>query len=101
MNKLLLSTIATLSLLSLAACTSSEGAFHRMSEEELAAYNATVAGIDQIYCVEEVRAGSHIRRRFCASVGEINQALENQASNLDVINYGPPNSRIATPGYNN
>lgn len=93
-----LSVIAVATLL-LAACENSRPAFHRMSEQELVAYNASVDAPDQIYCVEEVRAGSFIRKRFCASLADIANALENQINGLDVINYSPRGIGLATPGY--
>lgn len=66
-------TTILLTLLSaLVACSSvSQPAFHRMSEEELIAYNASVPNRDRVQCREEVAVGSHIRRRICTKVQDI------------------------------
>ena len=67
----------------LAACAvqSDIPQFDRMSDTELAMYNSTADVPDMVLCVEEVRIGSHIRKKFCAT-------LENQSNQLGVMNHG-------------
>ena len=62
----------------LTACNSAQMNFERMSFPELVAYNRTVEPMDQIYCVEEIRAGSHIRRRHCETLIEIRRVWRDQ-----------------------
>lgn len=86
MFRIFLSTIVILSLASCAA--GGDKPFHRMSFQELADYNAAVAAEDYVYCFEEVRAGSHIRKRFCSTVEDMIYGLDNSVRYLDTINYG-------------
>lgn len=85
MHRILLATAA---LIMLAACATDEVSFKRMSVEELALYNTTVEVNDMIYCFDEIRTGSHIRKKYCASIAEIADALESDSQYLGVINYG-------------
>lgn len=62
--------------------------FDRMSDTELAMYNSTADGPDMVLCVEEVRIGSHIRKKYCATLAEYANALENQSNQLGVMNHG-------------
>jgi hypothetical protein len=74
----------------LAACAvqSDIPQFDRMSDTELAMYNSTADVPDMVLCVEEVRIGSHIRKKFCATLEEYANALENQSNQLGVMNHG-------------
>lgn len=69
MTRLIFITCAALTL---AACASSSGKinFNAMSEEELAAYNAGLAAMDQVVCVTERRSGSHIKATQCMTRSE-------------------------------
>jgi len=69
----------------LTACNSAQMDFERMSFPELVAYNRTVEPMDQVYCVEEIRAGSHIRRRHCETLIEIQENLARSASAINVL----------------
>ncbi len=81
--------LATFACTLLAACTTTVVPYVRMSEGELARYNTTVVDVeDMVYCFEGVRTGSHIRKKRCATIGELMYALENNASYLDTLNYG-------------
>ena len=74
----------------LTACSSSAPLnFERMSLSELVTYNRTVEPMDQIYCTEEFRVGSHIRRRRCETLIEIQERVANSASAINVIGTGP------------
>lgn len=54
--------------LMLASCAAPKPKFHDMSAAELMAYNRTVSYGEQVHCYNEVRLGSHIRRRSCSSL---------------------------------
>ena len=69
----------------LTACNSTPMDFERMSFPELVAYNRTVEPLDQVYCVEEIRVGSHIRRRYCDTLIEIQERLARSASAINVL----------------
>ncbi len=71
--------------LSLAACKSDQSDFKHMNSAELVAYNRTVDFWDQVYCVVEVRTGSHIRRRHCNTLYEIYTQVERSASSVNVM----------------
>ena len=72
----------------LAACSSTERPFKLMSAEELLAYNSIVSVDEMIYCMEDVRTGSHIRKKYCATIAEINRNLEDNSHTLGLVNYG-------------
>jgi len=59
--------------------------FERMSVADLMAYNRTVEFGDQIHCAEEIRAGSHIRRRHCETLTEMQDRIVDSAASLNVI----------------
>lgn len=59
--------IAGSSLL-LLSCANQPMSFERMSLVELEAYNEGKPVMDQIFCQEERRTGSHIRKRWCRTV---------------------------------
>ncbi len=75
--------------LSLGACTSTDNDnitdFKRMNSAELAAYNRDADFWDQVHCVNEVRTGSHIRRRHCSTLYEIYTQVESSASEVSVL----------------
>ena len=80
--------IAAIACLLLASCTSTEPFFKLMSVDELAHYNTTMAFDDRVYCFDEVRTGSHIKRRFCGTVAELTSDLKSDSNYLGVLNYG-------------
>lgn len=85
MLKLLFSILA---ILSLASCkTTGHAAFHKMSEEELIAYNSTVELGDNVYCFEDVRTGSFIRKTHCLTLQEIVDQVNDNSHTLGVLNY--------------
>ncbi len=96
MNRIMIAAMASVIL---ASCTGTDRlAFHRMTEIELLAYNETVEVPDWVYCFDEVRTGSFIRKRYCLTLLEILAALEDNSHALGVVNYGARNRY--TPGYN-
>ena len=66
--------------------------FHRMTEEQLVAYNQTVDLEDNVYCFEDVRTGSFIRKVRCMTLFDIVTAVNDNSHTLGVLNYGgtPP-----------
>lgn len=69
----------------LPACGSTSMDFERMSLPELMTYNRTVEPMDQVYCADEIRAGSHIRRRHCETLIEIAERVAKSASTINII----------------
>jgi len=59
-----------------------------MSGDELALYNATVPIDDMVYCFEEVRTGSHIKKKYCSSLAEIAIALSASYAQIDSMHQG-------------
>ena len=75
----------------LASCQSSENvSFRQMTEEELIAYNSTVPLGDSVFCFEDVRTGSHIRKKHCLTLQEIINQVNDNSHALGVLNYGGP-----------
>lgn len=75
----------------LASCQSADNrSFRQMSEEELIAYNTTVALGDNVYCFEDVRTGSFIRKKYCLTLQEIVDQVNDNSHTLGVLNYGGP-----------
>lgn len=62
--------LALLTLLMATACSLQQPNFESMSEQELFEYNASVGVLDQVYCRDDVRTGSHLRKRYCTSYGD-------------------------------
>jgi len=60
--------IAPLAGILLASCTTQNTNFASMSTEQLMVYNEGKPVLKQIYCTEEKRTGSHIRKNWCRSV---------------------------------
>ncbi len=61
--------LAALSALALVSCEAAKPVnFANMTPVELEAYNEGKPILDQIYCREERRTGSHIRRKWCRTV---------------------------------
>ena len=95
MNKLL---AAVISCLVLVACeTTDRPPFRRMTELELQAYNQTVELPSMVYCFDEVRTGSFIKKKYCFTLFEIARAANDNAHTLGNLNYG--GGGRYTPGY--
>jgi|TARA_B110000879_G_C11058248_1_gene465646 hypothetical protein len=58
-------------LLLVSACSTTEVAFEKMSEDELLSYNGSVDYLDFVRCSEDVRLGSFIRKRSCLTMRDI------------------------------
>jgi len=69
-----------------AACTTTDTReFERLSPAELAEYNRPLPMEEKVYCVEETRTGSHIRRRHCNTLLEIMTQMEKTVSQATVL----------------
>lgn len=85
-------TIALPLVLLLASCAAPKPKFQHMSTAELMRYNSTAAYGDQVQCRDEVRIGSHIRRRSCSTL--IDQ-IQGRIGTLDT----PSSSQSLTGSY--
>ena len=95
MSKLL---VGVISCLVLVACeTTDRPPFRRMTELELQAYNETVELPYMVYCFDEVRTGSFIRKKYCFTLLDIANGVNNNAHALGALNYGGGGGY--TPGY--
>jgi len=56
-----------------------------MSPEELAIHNSQVSADEQVYCFEEVRTGSHMKKRYCATRSELTGGVGDDISRLGVL----------------
>ena len=91
--------VAVISCLVLVACeTTDRPSFRRMNELELQAYNETVELPYMVYCIDEVRTGSFIKKKYCFTLLEIANAVNDNAHTLGNLNYG--GGGRYTPGYN-
>ena len=63
----------------LAACSLTQPNFYQMSEEELAGYNRSVAGPEQVSCVELQTDQGQSSERFCGTPQELQRRLTPQA----------------------
>jgi len=99
MNRLLI--LVSIALLLTACQTSDTPRFHKMTPVELQAYNESVELPDMVYCFEEVRIGSMIKKKYCLTLFEITTALDNTSSFIGTINYGGngPAIRGPSPGF--
>ena len=85
MHKLLFLTAAVPLLFS---CTTYSPSFARMSNEEIALYNSSVEFDQQVVCVREVRAGTHIKRRYCETFEEMERRRLTNIGKLNAANVG-------------
>lgn len=77
-------------LYALSACATDAPAFHRMSSEEIAAYNDSVEFQDQIICMREIRIGTHIKRRYCETFADMENRMLSNIGKLNSANLGAP-----------
>ena len=82
MKMLLLPAIICVTM---ASCVEPGIDFERMSEAELAAYNAGRNIAQMIVCSEDPRLFSRVRRRRCVTVEQMYGSME-QAATLGVLN---------------
>lgn len=70
------------------ACANQPPAFHRMSEKELMAYNATRPVEEQVLCTKETSTTTYIRRTRCQTVQQLVNHNIAAVMALDVMNFG-------------
>lgn len=85
MKKVFLTTIA---ILTLASCNQTNIPLERMTELELLAYNDSVAFWDQVYCTNDIRTGSHIRKRTCLTLRQLQDYNQTQIGRLYSLSAG-------------
>tara|TARA_B100001996_G_scaffold365101_1_gene334674 strand:- start:322 stop:618 length:297 start_codon:yes stop_codon:yes gene_type:complete len=70
------------------SCQASEQqSFRKMTEEELIAYNANVPLEQNVFCFEDVRTGSFIKKIRCMTLYDIITEVEDNTFYLDMLNY--------------
>lgn len=72
----------------LLSCANQPPNFASMSLVELEAYNEGKPVMDQIFCQEERRTGSHIRKRWCRTVEDWVQHNTRALMALDTMSVG-------------
>ncbi len=80
--------LTVLTLLMLAACNTSAIPFERMTDLQLARYNVSVDFWQQVYCTSDIRIGSHIRKRTCATLQQLYDYNANQIGVLNTVAVG-------------
>ncbi len=85
MHKLLVSIFL---LMAFSSCANNKPSFTKMSYEEVVAYNATVDISEQVYCREELRAGTHIKRRYCETIADYEARMHSIIGTLNSANLG-------------
>ena len=80
--------LTVLTLLMLASCNTSVVPFEKMSDLELAQYNVSVDFWEQVYCVSDIRLGSHIRKRTCSTLQQLFDYNANQIGVLNTVAAG-------------
>lgn len=67
----------TSAVLFLTSCASlNEPDFYSMSEEEIANYNNSVAGTEQVSCIQADLNRNGVNERFCGTIEEIENRLQ-------------------------
>lgn len=72
----------------LSACQSLPRSFAAMSDEEIYAYNADKPVLQQVYCTNQQRTSSFIRKRRCMTIQQYINEREMAPMTLQVLNYG-------------
>jgi len=75
----------------LVACAASDTdvvSFNRMSDAEIATYNATVPMLQQVICRMEVKTGTWVKKRECRTHADIIMGKRNDVGTLNSANHG-------------
>ena len=87
-----LMTKTPLLLLMLNSCIASDSSTvnpNLMTDEEIIAYNKTQDRIwDHIVCAREIRIQSHIKKRYCGTLSELNRRASISGEQLNIISFG-------------
>lgn len=62
--------------------------YNHLTQQEIADYNQSVALMDKVYCTEEIRLGSHIRRRHCAPLNLLVDEYQRSISKINALHMG-------------
>lgn len=85
-------THSALLLLVITSCSITDGPRvnpNLMSDEEIIAYNKTQDRIwDHIVCTREFRIQSHIKKRYCGTLSELNRRASATGEQLNIISFG-------------
>lgn len=86
------SILVSLVMPMLLACTVSDDSGinpNLMTDEEIIAYNANQDRIwDHIVCAREFRVQSHIKKRYCGTMSELNRRASANGEQLNIISFG-------------
>ena len=61
-----------------------------MTDEQIIAYNKTQRIWDQIYCTRKITVRSHIKKRNCATLSQLNRRAAATGEQLNIISFGTP-----------
>ena len=91
MNKLAISALLLALLGACAATDETRVNPNLMTDEEIIAYNKTQDRIwDQIHCAREFSTRSHIKKRYCGTLSQINRRAASTGEQLNIISFGTP-----------
>ena len=72
----------------LASCNATDRTpFRKMTEEELIAYNSTMPLEHNVFCFEDVRTGSFIKKKRCMTLRDIMDNVEANSNWIGTLNY--------------
>ncbi len=78
----------------LAACAANDDSRinpNLMTDEEIIAYNETQDRIwDQIHCTREFKIQSHLKKRYCGTLSQLNRRAASTGEQLNIISFGGP-----------
>ena len=84
--------LVTMAFLVLVACTAADDSRinpNLMTDEEIIAYNQSQDRIwDHIVCAREFRVQSHIKKRYCGTMSELNRRASATGEQLNIITFG-------------
>ena len=61
--------------------------FRKMTEEELIAYNSNIPLEHNVFCFEDVRTGSFIKKKRCMTLRDIIDNVEANSNWIGTLNY--------------
>ena len=86
-------TITGLLLVLLGACAADDGSWvnpNMMTDQEIIAYNQDKRIWDQIMCTRGFGVRSHIKKRTCGTLSELNRRAAATGEQLNIISFGTP-----------
>lgn len=83
-----ISFLSIVLVLFLASCQSANQiAFRQMTEEQLIAYNASVPLEDNVYCFNEPKTGSYIRKKYCMTLSQMANEMSDNSLTLSTLSH--------------